>query len=106
MIVRYIEAYLPNTTEADRRDGMISPLYMDLTKLKLPPALFSCGTLDALMDDSVMMCAKWQMSGAEGILKIYPGAPHGFSFFPSVGGTERTPENLADIAEFMNERIS
>lgn len=49
--------------------------------LQLPPALFSCGTLDPLLDDSVMMSAKWAMSGAESILKIYPGAPHGFTFF-------------------------
>lgn len=48
---------------------------------QLPPALFSCGTLDPLLDDSVMMSAKWAMSGAESILKIYPGAPHGFTFF-------------------------
>lgn len=105
---------------------MISPLFMNLNKLKvchelhsrltiytvtrnahsfqLPPALFTCGTLDPLLDDSVMMSAKWQMSGAEAILKIYAGAPHGFSFFP-IGGTETTEEGLKDICEFMNERI-
>lgn len=52
---------------------MISPFFADLTKMKLPPALFVCGTLDCLLDDSVLMSAKWRMSGAESILKVYPG---------------------------------
>ncbi|KAF2163584.1 hypothetical protein M409DRAFT_26193 [Zasmidium cellare ATCC 36951] len=102
---KYVAAYCPNTTQEQRRDPWISPLFMDLNKLKLPPALFTCGTLDPLLDDSVTMSAKWQISGAEAILKIYPGAPHGFSFFP-IGGTETTEEGLKDICTFMNERIS
>lgn len=69
----FIEAYVPNTTPEQRRDPWISPFFADLTKMKLPPALFTCGTLDCLMDDSVFMSAKWAMSGAESILKIYPG---------------------------------
>lgn len=70
----FTSAYLPNhKTPESRRDPMISPFYADMTQMKLPSALFVVGTLDCLLDDSVMMCAKWQMSGAEGILKIYPG---------------------------------
>jgi len=41
--------------------------------MRLPSALFLCGTLDCLLDDSVMMSAKWGMSGAESIFKAYPG---------------------------------
>lgn len=52
---------------------MISPLYADLNSMTLPPALFTCGTLDPLLDDSILMSAKWTMSGAESILKVYPG---------------------------------
>ena len=51
----------------------ISPFFADLTKMELPSALFTIGTLDCLMDDSVLMSAKWTMSGAESILKVYPG---------------------------------
>lgn len=72
--------------------------------VQLPSALFTCGTSDLLLDDSVIMSTKWAMSGAESILKIYPGAPHGFSFFP-VGGTERTDECLKDIGMYMRERL-
>lgn len=31
--------------------------------MKLPPALFLCGTEDCLMEDSVLMAARWQMAG-------------------------------------------
>ena len=37
------------------------------------------GELDPLIDDSVMMSVKWSMSGAESVLKIYPGRRMGLS---------------------------
>ncbi|CAK1365512.1 unnamed protein product [Cercospora beticola] len=104
IMLKYFEAYLPGKSKDDRRDPWISPLYAKLNEYKLPSALFTCGTSDLLLDDSVMMSTKWAMSGAESILKIYPGAPHGFSFFP-VGGTERTDECLKDIGLYMRERL-
>jgi len=91
-------------SEADRRDPAVSPLYTNLNKLKLPAALFTCGTSDCLLDDSVFMSAKWAMSGAKSVLKIYPGAPHGFVFFPQ-GGVEGTDEALADIKTFLSEEM-
>jgi acetyl esterase/lipase len=69
----YIAAYLPSTSEADRRDPDISPFFADMYKMKAPPAIFTCGTLDPLLDDSVLMATKWKMSGAEAVLKLYPG---------------------------------
>jgi acetyl esterase/lipase len=60
-------------TQEQKRDPKISPLYANMSKLKLPPALFNCGTLDPLLDDTVMMSTKWMMSGAESILRIFPG---------------------------------
>ena len=44
------------------------------------------------------------MSGAESILKIYPGAPHGFVFFPP-GGTEQTDKGLEDTVAYITERM-
>lgn len=67
------KAFTPGTTQEQRRDPKISPLFADMSKLKCPPALFTCGSLDCLLDDSVFMSTKWMMSGAESILKIYPG---------------------------------
>jgi acetyl esterase len=58
------------------RDPDVSPLYADLTGL--PIALFSCGTLDPLLDDTLFMAARWQAAGSPARLAIYPGAPHEF----------------------------
>jgi len=69
----YVAAYLPSTSEADRRNPDISPFYANLKELKCPPAIFTCGTLDPLLDDSVLMATKWTMSGADAVLKLYPG---------------------------------
>jgi acetyl esterase/lipase len=48
----------------------------------MPPALFTIGTRDALMDDSLFMHARWVAAGNEGELGIYPGGAHGFVAFP------------------------
>ena len=69
----YIAAYLPSTSEADRRKPDISPFYANLRELKCPTAIFTCGALDPLLDDSVLMATKWTMSGADAVLKLYPG---------------------------------
>jgi acetyl esterase len=58
------------------RDPDVSPLYADLTGM--PAALFSCGTLDPLLDDTLFMAARWQAAGSPAQLAIYPGAPHEF----------------------------
>ena len=54
----------------------VSPLYADLHGL--PPALFTVGTLDPLLDDSLFMAQRWWAAGNITELAIYPGGPHGF----------------------------
>ena len=49
----------------------ISPLLADLSGL--PPALFNVGTLDPLMDDSLMMAARWMAAGNQANLAAWPG---------------------------------
>ncbi|HEV2186868.1 MAG TPA: alpha/beta hydrolase [Stellaceae bacterium] len=76
---QFYNAFLPTIT--DRRIPDVSPLYADLKGLC--PALFSVGTKDALLDDTLFMHARWVAAGNQAELAIYPGGPHGFTLFPS-----------------------
>jgi acetyl esterase/lipase len=78
-IQQFANAFLPTTT--DRRVPDISPLYADLKGLC--PALFSVGTKDALLDDTLFMHARWIAACNEAELAIYPGGAHGFTLFPN-----------------------
>ena len=65
--------------DVDRRDPALSPLYADLRDL--PPALFTVGSIDALVDDSLFMHARWQAAGNPAALAVHPGGIHGFNSF-------------------------
>jgi acetyl esterase/lipase len=78
-IAQFANAFLPTITE--RRDPDISPLYAMLRDM--PPTLFSVGTADALLDDTLFMHARWIAAGNEAELAIYPGGAHGFTLFPN-----------------------
>ena len=64
----------------------VSPLYADLAGM--PPALFTIGTLDPLLDDSLFMYCRWIAAGNDGDLAIYPGGVHGFTYLPIAIGRE------------------
>jgi acetyl esterase/lipase len=72
--------FLPKHDLEGRRHPDISPLFADLAGL--PPALFTVGTRDRLLDDTLFMAARWQAAGNRCELAIYPEAPHGFTMFP------------------------
>lgn len=57
----------------------VSPLYADLRNL--PPALFTVGTLDPLLDDSILMFERWRQLGNVADLAIHPGGVHAFDAF-------------------------
>jgi acetyl esterase/lipase len=101
---KYIEALLPNTTIEERRHPSISPFFKDIRGMKLPPALFTCGSEDPLLDDTVFMGAKWQAWGNEAIIKIYNGAPHGY-IGNAPGTIPSVQEGLDDTVTFVVERI-
>jgi acetyl esterase len=63
------------------QDPRYSPLYADLKNL--PPALFTVGTADPLIDDTYFMEARWRLAGNKTFLAVYPESPHAFNFFPS-----------------------
>jgi acetyl esterase len=76
----FTENFLPGLDDEQRRAPEVSPLYADLRGL--PPALFSVGTLDPLLDDSLFMAARWRAAGNDAELLVYEEGVHGFNAFP------------------------
>ena len=78
---QYIEWCLDLFVPKDKRsDPDVSPLYADLKGL--PPALFSVGTVDPLLDDTLFMYCRWLAAGNEAEIAVYPGATHAFPLMP------------------------
>ncbi len=65
-------------------DPGYSPLYGDLANM--PPALFTIGTRDPLVDDTLFMATRWLSAGNETQFEIYPGGIHAFDAFPIAMG--------------------
>ncbi|PLB37147.1 alpha/beta hydrolase [Aspergillus candidus] len=109
ILERFMGAYVPGMSTAERRNPSVSPLYENLPALvassasSLPPALFLCGTEDPLLDDTILLGGKWSIAGGEATVKIYPGAVHGFTLLPGLPVGE---EANAVILEFMQEKLS
>jgi acetyl esterase/lipase len=77
-IGRCVNAYAPD--RALLRNPEVSPLYADLCGL--PPALFTVGTLDAFLDDSMFMYSRWLAAGNQAAIALWPGADHAFIDMP------------------------
>lgn len=84
----------------DAADPDISPLTADLSGL--PPALFSVGTRDPLMDDSLFMAARWQAAGNDARLSVTPGGCHIFQAFP----LEIARASNAEIDDFLRAHLA
>ena len=78
------ESFTPGWSTEQRRDPAVSPLYAELHGM--PPALFSVGAHDHLLDDTLLFAARWELAGNRTELLVYPEAPHGFLAMPSLGG--------------------
>lgn len=83
----------------DLRDPDVSPLYGDLTSM--PPALFSIGTRDSLLEDTLFMHSRWLAAGNDAELVVYPGGVHGFDGQPLTIAAESRARRQA----FVRERI-
>jgi acetyl esterase/lipase len=98
-IEKFGEAFLPGLGPEERRAPHLSPLYADLRGLC--PALFTIGTRDALLDDTLFMHDRWIVAGNQAELDIYPGACHGFIAFPCA----QTFASLQKQAAFLNAAL-
>jgi acetyl esterase/lipase len=83
-----------------RRDPDVTPLFANLRGM--PPALFTVGTMDPLIDDTLFMHARWVSSGNKGELAVYPGGVHGFNSQP-IALAERAN---AKIDEFIRSAVA
>ena len=107
LTTRFIDGFLAGMTPEQRRDPKVSPLFADLRPLRgrLPPALFTVGTEDLLVDDTVLMSTRWLAAGADTRLEIVPGAPHGFVSFPRAVEGSGADRGLGAQDEFLRERL-
>ncbi len=76
----FTDNFVPDLDAEARRAPDVSPLYADLRDL--PPALFTVGTADPLLDDTLFMAARWEAAGNETDLRVYADGVHGFNAFP------------------------
>ncbi|QCI65765.1 alpha/beta hydrolase [Phreatobacter stygius] len=81
----------------DVKSPDISPIHADLKGL--PPALFTVGSRDPLVDDTLFMAARWAASGNAAALEVFPAGCHVFIGFPG----SNTDRCLARIDAFMTK---
>jgi acetyl esterase/lipase len=74
----YLQAYVGGVE--DRANPDISPLYGDL--YDLPPVLLTIGTLDPVLEDTLLMAMRLSAAGGEVDLRVYPECGHGFLGYP------------------------
>jgi acetyl esterase len=78
----FTDLFTPGMSTDERRAPDVSPLYADLHDL--PPALFTVGAADHLVDDTLFLAARWDLAGNRSELLVYPDAPHGCIGMPTV----------------------
>jgi acetyl esterase len=102
-VMRYFEeTFLPGMDDEAKRDPDVSPLYADLRDM--PPALFSVGTLDPLLDDTLFMEARWRAAGGRSELRIWPEAIHAFNVFPLKVTAAARAEQYAFLRDAIADR--
>lgn len=97
-VENFVDRFIPAGCDLKAPD--ISPLYASLDGM--PPALFSCGTADLLIDDTLFMATRWLASGNHAETDIEPGGCHVYQAFD----TAPSRRSLRRIADFLNARIA
>ncbi|MDX6488099.1 MAG: acetyl esterase [Gaiellaceae bacterium] len=95
----FADCFLPGLSTEERCDPAISPLYADLRGL--PPALFTVGDRDVLLEDSVILSELWTEAGNSAELRVWPEGVHGFTSFGLALGRAALQTQYA----FLRERL-
>ncbi len=90
--------YLPGVSPSARSDALYSPAYADLHGL--PPTQLIVGTLDPLLDDSLLLHESLCRSGVDVTFQSFPEAPHGFLSMPTKMGRA----GMSMIGDWIKER--
>lgn len=80
-IMAWFVDHYKGDAKIDPFDPYYAPLYGDVAGLG--PALFTVGTSDPLLDDTLFMSARWAAARNETALHIAPGGIHAFDAFPT-----------------------
>lgn len=78
-------------------DKALSPIHADLTGM--PPAIFTVGTLDPLLDDTFLMAGRWISAGGRASILPVAGGVHGFM---QVNDLSITSQTQRAVCEFLN----
>lgn len=97
-VSHFCNFYLPQ--DSIRRHGDVSPLFADLSEM--PPALFTIGTQDILLDDNLQMAVRWERQAGNAVLDIVPGGCHVFQAFRDLNITR---DSNARAFAFINALI-
>lgn len=92
----FAELYTAGLDRESRRHPDISPLYGDLRGM--PPAFFAVGTLDPLLDDTLLMATRWDAAGTPATVHVYPESIHGFDSFPTRLAARALDDHVAFVA--------
>ncbi len=98
--IEMFTAHFLSGPSRDVADPDISPIRADLGDL--PPALFSVGTLDPLLDDSLFMAQRWAARGLDTEMAVFAGGCHVFQAFELA----IAEEGLARIDGFLRRVIA
>lgn len=89
----FVRSFLTNG--GNLLDPDVSPLRASLAGL--PPALFTIGTKDPLLDDTLFLAARWAAAGLKADLAVYPGGCHAFMLF----GSDMSVDSLSRSEAFL-----
>ncbi|VUC21426.1 unnamed protein product [Clonostachys rosea] len=101
------DQFLPGWTYETLIRPDVSPLYTNLEPLrgKLYPVLFTCGTRDVLLDDTLFMSVKWLAAGGEAVVEIVPGAQHGYIMAPRSLVGSGSEQGMAAVDRFIECKL-